>query len=185
MTDLTKEAVPDLPKERHPRLENFEDVLSHVGGWGFYQVRLLLFFLCFCVFLAYVTYAPVIFLFEPDHHCKPHPSFKNSSLSPDEILNITSPITDGQRDQCLMYNITLDEVRCFLGTFKINITKPIQLLIVFKGWIRIGWVGACILSIWSWVWLNRILQHNCHRGKSILRRWNRISFVYIFFRFYT
>ena len=99
-----------IPKPQS--FQDFEEVLCHVGGWGRYQIGLLFFFFAFCAFTAYITYAPVLFLYVPDHWCKPHPSFENSSLSPEAIARLTIPMKeDGMREQCSMYNVTLDEVQ--------------------------------------------------------------------------
>ena len=97
--------------EKPQSFQDFEEVLSHVGGWGRYQIVLLFFFFAFCAFTAYIIYAPVLFLYVPDHWCKPHPTFENSSLSPEAIARLTIPLKEnGEREQCVMYNITLQEV---------------------------------------------------------------------------
>ena len=106
-----------------PPLKDFEEVLSHVGGWGCYQMILLFFFFIFCAFTAYVTYIPVIFLYVPDHWCKPHPSFQDSGLSPEVVLNLTVPFNEnGKREQCSMYNITMQEVSVLMNllTHQVN-----------------------------------------------------------------
>ena len=96
----------------YPSIKDFEEVLSYVGGWGRYQFILLLFFFAFCAIDAYVVYSPVLFLYVPDHWCKPHPSFQNTTdFNLEHILNLTVPWKDtGKREQCFMYNITLQEV---------------------------------------------------------------------------
>ena len=92
-------------------LRDFEDVLGHIGGWGRYQKILLLFFIIFCAFDAYIMYVPVLFLYIPDHWCSPHPSFSNSSLELEEIIELTIPLDqNGQRSMCEMYDISFNNV---------------------------------------------------------------------------
>ena len=46
-------------------------------------------------------YAPVLFLYVPDHWCSPHPSFAESNLTLEEILDIAIPTDEnGDRDSC-------------------------------------------------------------------------------------
>ena len=51
-------------------IRDHEDVLSHVGGWGSYQIRLCTFFVLFSLFNAYTIYTPVLILHSPDHWCR-------------------------------------------------------------------------------------------------------------------
>lgn len=98
---------------------DFEKVLATVGTWGRYQKALLAFMIPLCMFTAYVVYAPVFFLFIPDHWCNPHPSFLEANLTLEEIINLTIPLTeDGTRSSCKMYNVTYEEVTFLLLVYK-------------------------------------------------------------------
>ena len=50
-------------------ISDFDDVLEHVGGWGRYQMLLLVVSLPFSMLLAYAGYTPVLYLYTPDHVC--------------------------------------------------------------------------------------------------------------------
>jgi hypothetical protein len=61
--------------------------------------------------LGYVTYAPILFLYIPDHHCAPNPELIGI-ISEDSLFNLTIPLDDfGEKDKCHMYELTLDDVR--------------------------------------------------------------------------
>ena len=51
------------------KIEDFDDVLSHVGGWGKFQYKITLVTLLFNMFLGYVYYSPIITLHTPPHWC--------------------------------------------------------------------------------------------------------------------
>ena len=51
-------------------IEDFDQILSHVGGWSYYQALILLLSLPFAMMLAFATYTPVLFLYAPPHTCK-------------------------------------------------------------------------------------------------------------------
>ncbi len=60
-------------------MNDFEDVLRYVGGWDRYQITLLFVFFAFTMFLSYVAYAPILFLYVPDHWCKAGPDWHNAT----------------------------------------------------------------------------------------------------------
>jgi hypothetical protein len=48
-------------------ITEFDDILTHVGGWGRYQKVLLLGSFLFTMILAYVQLTSVLFLYTPEH----------------------------------------------------------------------------------------------------------------------
>ena len=61
------------------KIEDFDDVLSHVGGWGKFQYKITLVTFLFNMFLGYVYYSPIITLYTPPHWCA-LPELTNLSL---------------------------------------------------------------------------------------------------------
>ena len=51
------------------KLEDFDSVLSEVGGWGPFQYKITLVTFLFNMFLGYVYYSPIITLYTPPHWC--------------------------------------------------------------------------------------------------------------------
>ena len=85
-------------------------MLVHIGGWGKFQIRLLMVCIPFTFVLAYVGYAPILFLFVPDHWCKIPEDYQsrlgiNDTETLIEFLIPIDPKTN-QRDQCHMFQIT-------------------------------------------------------------------------------
>ena len=56
-------------KTERKQLEDFDDILTHVGGWGNFQYRITLVFFLFNIFLGYVFLSPIITLYTPPHWC--------------------------------------------------------------------------------------------------------------------
>jgi len=68
--------------KRKELIESTDDLLTHLGGWGRYQTRLLIFFVIFSSMSAHSLYAPVLDLHTPpSFHCSPPPElvFKQKS----------------------------------------------------------------------------------------------------------
>ena len=60
-------------RESEP-IQEFDDILGHVNGWGFYQWMLLVYTCGITMVLSYVQLASVLFLYEPpDFKCKAEP----------------------------------------------------------------------------------------------------------------
>ena len=89
---------------------DFDDMLVHIGGWGKFQHRLLMVCIPFTFVLAYVGYAPILFLFVPDHWCKIPEDYQSilGSNDTETLIKLLIPIDPktNQRDQCHMYQIT-------------------------------------------------------------------------------
>ena len=96
------------------QIRDFEDVLKHVGGWGRYQLTLLVVSFPFTLFLAYVAYSPILFMYTPEHWCAPDPKWgfgdsvmaRNESLR-EAMLDAYVPREDegGARSRCYMYDL--------------------------------------------------------------------------------
>lgn len=117
MSKEKKESETSVPRLNEEE-DDFEAIINSLGGFGKYQVSvfsvceaiismfnfqmyLLMLFLLLCMFNAYVVYAPVLFLYVPDHWCKPDPSFAESGLSQEAILDLTVPLDEeGSRSHC-------------------------------------------------------------------------------------
>ncbi len=105
---------------------DFDSVLRLTGGWGRYQVRLLLLLLPFTFFLSYVAYSPVLFLYVPDDHgCRPHPHLAKlllptanlSSSGAHLLLELTSPPDPESptgRSRCTQYDVDFTQVMLLL-----------------------------------------------------------------------
>ena len=50
-------------------IEDFDDILDHVGGWGRFQYQITVVNLLFNMFLGYVYYSPILTVFTPPHWC--------------------------------------------------------------------------------------------------------------------
>jgi hypothetical protein len=93
---------------------DFDDILDHVDGWGRFQIRLLLVFIPFTFFLAYVGYAPILYLYVPDHWCRvPHQQDHPDNTT---MINALIPLDEitGERSRCLIYDV--EPLEATLGT---------------------------------------------------------------------
>ena len=68
-----------LDKRTSKPIEDFDDILEHVGGWGRFQYFTTLVFFLFNMFLGYVYLSPIITLYTPPHSCRV-PALANTSL---------------------------------------------------------------------------------------------------------
>ena len=86
---------------------DFDDILGHVGGWGKFQYRLLLISVPFTFFLAYVGYAPILFLYVPDHWCAIPENYKIALNTTDEeaLINVLIPMDKGRFFRMFIYRL--------------------------------------------------------------------------------
>ena len=56
--------------DRNKNIKDFDDILSHVGGWGPFQYCTTLVFFLFNIFLGYVYLSPILTVFTPPHSCR-------------------------------------------------------------------------------------------------------------------
>ena len=64
----------DPKAEGSETIREFDDILRHVNGWGFYQWMLLIYTCGITVVLSYVQLASVLILYEPpDFRCAEAP----------------------------------------------------------------------------------------------------------------
>ena len=68
-----------MKEESKKTIDDFDDILSYVGGWGRFQFRITLVFLLFNIFLGYVYLSPILTLHTPPHWCVV-PELANLSL---------------------------------------------------------------------------------------------------------
>ena len=68
-----------MKEESKKTIDDFDDILSYVGGWGRFQFRITLVFLLFNIFLGYVYLSPILTLHTPPHWCAV-PELTNLSL---------------------------------------------------------------------------------------------------------
>ena len=57
----------DEPKKP---IEDFEDILSYVGGWGRFQYMITIVNFLFNIFLGYVYLSPILTVYTPPHWCQ-------------------------------------------------------------------------------------------------------------------
>ena len=99
-------------------IEDFEDILGHVGGWGRYQLILLFLFFPCTMMLAHVTYTPVLILYTPEHHCDV------GGLDPDLAIPIDEDT--GQRSRCMMYDVEVHTQCREKSKMQIQMHPPIR-----------------------------------------------------------
>ena len=58
-----------MKEESKKTIDDFDDILSYVGGWGRFQFRITLVFLLFNIFLGYVYLSPILTVYTPPHFC--------------------------------------------------------------------------------------------------------------------
>ena len=61
-------------------IEDFDQILSHIGGWSRYQASLLLLSLPFAMMMAFTAYTPVLFLYAPSHTCMHHQDMQGENV---------------------------------------------------------------------------------------------------------
>ena len=66
-------------KERDKAIDDFDDILQYVGGWGKFQYIITLVNFLFSVFLGYVYLSPILTVFTPPHWCSV-PELANLSM---------------------------------------------------------------------------------------------------------
>ena len=87
MSNTTKKSIND-----------FDDILEHVGGWGRFQYLTTLVFFLFNIFLGYVHLSPIITLYTPPHNCRV-PQLANMSMEERRWFAIPpDPNTAGDTD---------------------------------------------------------------------------------------
>ena len=91
-------------------LEDFDDILQKVGGWGLFQYILVIAFFPFSIFLGYIYLSPILTLFTPPHWCK-IPELMNLTREERKLLAI--PKIDGEYSQCSQYLVDWNQVSIF------------------------------------------------------------------------
>ena len=92
---------------------NFDELLEVTGGFGLYQIKLMVVVVFLCLNSAIVTMNIVFFAGSADHWCK-MPKLGILSLTQDQKKNISIPLEyrNGklQYSQCLRYNIDYSQL---------------------------------------------------------------------------
>ena len=68
-------------------IEDFDDILHYVGGWGPFQYTITLVNFLFNIFLGYVYLSPILTLYTPPHWCDV-PDLANLSMEQRKELAI-------------------------------------------------------------------------------------------------
>ena len=68
-----------MKEEAIKPLNDFDDILIYVGGWGRFQYMITLVNFLFNIFLGYVYLSPILTLYTPPHWCAV-PELANFSL---------------------------------------------------------------------------------------------------------
>jgi len=89
---------------------DFDELLNHIGGWGKFQITLLVMMIQFTFFLAYVGYSPILYLHVPDHWCNIPQEIQDkvNFTNMDNLLDVLIPYDEKieKRSQCYMYDIS-------------------------------------------------------------------------------
>lgn len=110
-------------------VNDFEDVLKYVDGWGRYQIILLVLFFYMSFLFSYMQYPPILYLYVPDHWCALDPRLEEGAAGAgpplvgltgsdgnnqagggaDESLQLLDRFLprdeNGKRSQCFMYDV--------------------------------------------------------------------------------
>ena len=68
-----------MKEEAIKPINDFDDILTYVGGWGRFQYMITLVNFLFNIFLGYVYLSPILTLYTPPHWCAV-PELANLSL---------------------------------------------------------------------------------------------------------
>ena len=79
--------MKDEPKKA---IDDFDDILTYVGGWGRFQYMITLVFFLFNIFLGYVYLSPILTVYTPPHWCKV-PELEATNLSQELRREISIP----------------------------------------------------------------------------------------------
>ena len=134
LTKIVSKTDPKSPKSTEQTIVfcfrssgkiEFDELLTHIDGWGKFQIKLLILFIQFTFFLAYVGYSPILYLHVPDHHCTIPQEYldKFNVTNPNDLLDILIPYDDNlqKRSQCYMYDMSdIDDI------FELNKTLPLH-----------------------------------------------------------
>ena len=105
-------------------IEDFDDILEYVGGWGPFQYYSTLVFFLFNIFLGYVYLSPIITLYTPPHFCK-IPDLIEANVSLEDRRNLAippDPEVIGGFSQCKQYNVNWIEILDDLKSDALNTT---------------------------------------------------------------
>jgi hypothetical protein len=123
--------------EKKVRINDFDDILEHVGGWGKYQMVLLLVSLPFAMLLAYGGYTPVLFLYTPVHYCT-----LTGNASTDSLFTHSRHSLDEYADfdtQCFMYNDEVNGKNLYTSSI-----KDVQFIYLTSQAVNLKW---CLASM--------------------------------------
>ena len=93
-----------MKDEQTKTIEDFDDILSYVGGWGRFQYMLTIVNFLFSIFLGYVQLSNILTLYTPPHWCSV-PEMEAANISRELRREISIP-----RDEEI-----LGELRQILG----------------------------------------------------------------------
>ncbi|XP_068940675.1 solute carrier family 22 member 13-like [Petaurus breviceps papuanus] len=112
---------------------DFSQVLSQIGGFGPFQIRVIILMAIPSFLSAYYMFAQVFMILDETHHCIPASWVQNygPNLTAEEKLNLSVPRTeDGDFESCLVYapppeGWSLEDIHLY----GLNDTEPCQ-----EGW---------------------------------------------------
>ena len=58
-----------MKDEAKKPIEDFDDILTYVGGWGRFQYMITIVNFLFNIFLGYVYLSPILTVYTPPHFC--------------------------------------------------------------------------------------------------------------------
>ena len=97
-----------MENEETRKITDFDDVLTHVGGWGPFQYMITAIFFPFNIFLGYVYLSPILVLHTPPHWCRVS-GLENLTIEQRKELAIPKD-PEGSFSQCSQYAVNWEKV---------------------------------------------------------------------------
>lgn len=89
--------------------KTFDDILEHVGNWGRFQWKLLGILIGTTIIYSYVLWAPILYLYVPDHWCAIPQEYgvQYNLTSQAEMIEMFIPMDEKthKRSKCYIYVI--------------------------------------------------------------------------------
>ena len=98
-------------KQTSSEIKDFDEILTHIGGWGRFQYMLTLIYFPFNIFLGYILLSPILTLYTPDHWCL-IPELSNFTLEERKSLAIPpDPEAADGYSSCKQYLVNWTQVK--------------------------------------------------------------------------
>lgn len=93
-------------------INSFEDIFSHIGGFGKYQMFLFIVNCYINVMVVFCCFGQIFMTVAPPHWCSAPPHLADLNLTAEEIKDLTIPkdSVTGEYDKCHIYDVDFAEV---------------------------------------------------------------------------